>query len=115
MESHPVVGWVSRRHPRVHGWMWYGNASASGLPVHERLLSSADMGPAEERKYCRTDDAGKSVLRAAMRACGLGFYRICLTVRNSVARHTRSGRSQYRSAMMVRSRNIRRRRLPMLY
>ena len=30
------------------------------------LLANADMGPAEVRDYCRTDDAGKSLLRAAM-------------------------------------------------
>jgi magnesium chelatase family protein len=31
-----------------------------------RLLSNADMGPAEVRDHCRVDDAGKSLLRAAM-------------------------------------------------
>jgi magnesium chelatase family protein len=31
-----------------------------------RLLSNADMGPAEVREYCRIEDAGKSLLRAAM-------------------------------------------------
>jgi magnesium chelatase family protein len=31
-----------------------------------QLLSNADMGPAEVREYCRIDDAGKSLLRAAM-------------------------------------------------
>ena len=31
-----------------------------------RLLANADMGPAEVREYCRIDDAGKSLLRAAM-------------------------------------------------
>jgi magnesium chelatase family protein len=31
-----------------------------------RLLSNADMGPAEVRDFCRIDDAGKSLLRAAM-------------------------------------------------
>jgi len=30
------------------------------------LMSNADMGPAEVRDYCRVDDAGKSLLRAAM-------------------------------------------------
>lgn len=30
------------------------------------LLSNADMGPAEVREYCRLDDTGKSLLRAAM-------------------------------------------------
>jgi magnesium chelatase family protein len=30
------------------------------------LLSNADMGPAEVRDHCRVDDAGKSLLRAAM-------------------------------------------------
>jgi magnesium chelatase family protein len=31
-----------------------------------RLLSNADMGPAEVRDFGRIDDAGKSLLRAAM-------------------------------------------------
>jgi magnesium chelatase family protein len=31
------------------------------------LLSNADMGPAEVRDVCRVDDAGKSLLRAAMK------------------------------------------------
>jgi magnesium chelatase family protein len=30
------------------------------------LLANADMGPAEVRDYCRVNDAGKSLLRAAM-------------------------------------------------
>jgi magnesium chelatase family protein len=30
------------------------------------LLTNADMGPAEVREHCRSDDAGKSLLRAAM-------------------------------------------------
>jgi magnesium chelatase family protein len=31
-----------------------------------RLLTNADMGPGEVREYCQLDDAGKSLLRAAM-------------------------------------------------
>jgi magnesium chelatase family protein len=31
-----------------------------------RLMSNADMGPAEVRDHCQVDDAGKSLLRAAM-------------------------------------------------
>jgi magnesium chelatase family protein len=30
------------------------------------LMSNADMGPAEVRTFCQIDDAGKSLLRAAM-------------------------------------------------
>jgi magnesium chelatase family protein len=30
------------------------------------LLTNADMGPAEVREYCAVDDAGRSLLRAAM-------------------------------------------------
>ena len=30
------------------------------------LLANADMGPAEVREHCRLDDAGKSLLKAAM-------------------------------------------------
>jgi magnesium chelatase family protein len=31
-----------------------------------RLPSNADMGPAEVREFCPVDEAGKSLLRAAM-------------------------------------------------
>ena len=31
-----------------------------------KLMSNADMGPAEVRDFCRLDDAGKSLLKAAM-------------------------------------------------
>jgi magnesium chelatase family protein len=31
------------------------------------LLSNADMGPAEVRDYCQVDEAGRSLLRAAMK------------------------------------------------
>jgi magnesium chelatase family protein len=32
-----------------------------------RLLTNADMGPAEVRDFCKLDDAGRSLLRAAMK------------------------------------------------
>ena len=44
-----------------------------------RLLTNADMGPAEVREYCRLDEAGKSLLRAAMSQLGMSaraFHRI---------------------------------------
>jgi magnesium chelatase family protein len=31
-----------------------------------RMLANADTGPGEVRDYCRLDDAGKSLLKAAM-------------------------------------------------
>jgi magnesium chelatase family protein len=31
-----------------------------------RMLANADMGPGEVRDFCRLDDAGKSLLKAAM-------------------------------------------------
>jgi magnesium chelatase family protein len=31
------------------------------------LLANADMGPAEVRQFCQVDDAGNSLLRAAMK------------------------------------------------
>jgi magnesium chelatase family protein len=31
-----------------------------------KLMSNADMGPAEVREFCKVDEAGKSLLRAAM-------------------------------------------------
>ncbi len=43
------------------------------------LLCNADMGPAEVRQYCPLDDAGKSLLRAAMTQLGMSaraFHRI---------------------------------------
>ena len=43
------------------------------------LLCNADMGPAEVREYCPLDDAGKSLLRAAMTQLGMSaraFHRI---------------------------------------
>jgi len=43
------------------------------------LLCNADMGPAEVREFCPLDDAGKSLLRAAMSQLGMSaraFHRI---------------------------------------
>ncbi len=43
------------------------------------LLCNADMSPAEVREYCRLDDAGNSLLRAAMSQLGMSaraFHRI---------------------------------------
>ncbi len=43
------------------------------------LLCNADMGPAEVREHCPLDDAGKSLLRAAMTQLGMSaraFHRI---------------------------------------
>jgi magnesium chelatase family protein len=43
------------------------------------LLCNADMGPAEVREFCRLDDAGKNLLRAAMSQLGMSaraFHRI---------------------------------------
>ena len=44
-----------------------------------RLTRNADMGPAEVREYCRIDDAGRSLLRAAMTQLSMSaraFHRI---------------------------------------
>ena len=44
-----------------------------------RLLCNADMGPAEVREYCALDDAGRSLLRAAMQQLHLSaraYHRI---------------------------------------
>jgi len=44
-----------------------------------RLTCNADMGPAEVREYCRIDDAGRSLLRAAMTQLSMSaraFHRI---------------------------------------
>jgi magnesium chelatase family protein len=43
------------------------------------LLCNADMGPAEVREFCRLNEAGKNLLRAAMSQLGMSaraFHRI---------------------------------------
>jgi len=53
--------------------------AAGGASGKMTLLSNADMGPAEVRERCRLDDAGKSLLRAAMSQLGMSaraFHRI---------------------------------------
>ena len=50
-----------------------------GAAGRTQLLCNADMGPAEVREQCRLDDAGKSLLRAAMSQLGMSaraFHRI---------------------------------------
>ena len=52
-----------------------------------KLLSNADMGPKEVRECCALDDAGKTLIKAAMRQLGLsarGFHRI-LKVSRTIA------------------------------
>jgi magnesium chelatase family protein len=39
----------------------------TGISVNGRLMTNADMGPAEIREFCMVDEAGHSLLRAAMR------------------------------------------------
>jgi magnesium chelatase family protein len=51
------------------------------------LLSNADMGPAEVRDFCRVDDAGKSLLRAAMQQLNMSaraYHRILKLARTIV-------------------------------
>ncbi|MEA3406956.1 MAG: YifB family Mg chelatase-like AAA ATPase [Chloroflexota bacterium] len=43
------------------------------------LYCNADMGPAEVRKHCELDDAGRTLMKAAMRQLGLsarGYHRV---------------------------------------
>lgn len=50
-----------------------------GSKGNQPLLCNADMGPAEVREFCRLDDAGKNLLRAAMSQLGMSaraFHRI---------------------------------------
>ena len=63
------------------------------------MLANADMGPGEVRDFCRLDDAGKSLLKAAMqqlhmsaRACG-GFLKSPL-YSEAGADHRRPGRQR---------------------
>ena len=53
--------------------MRFADISRDYNPVHfdarfagTRMLANADMGPGEVRDYCQLDDAGKSLLKAAM-------------------------------------------------
>lgn len=52
-----------------------------------RVLTNADMGPVEVRRYCVLDDAGKSLLRAAMAQLGLSAraYHRVLKVARTIA------------------------------
>ena len=53
--------------------------AVSGTNGNVPLLCNADMGPAEVREYCRLDDSGKNLLRAAMTQLGMSaraFHRI---------------------------------------
>lgn len=52
-----------------------------------KLVTNADMGPKEVREYCRLDEAGNTLIKAAMRQLGLnarGFHRI-LKVSRTIA------------------------------
>lgn len=43
------------------------------------LVCNADMGPGEVRRFCTLDDAGRALIRAAMRQMGLsarGYHRV---------------------------------------
>jgi magnesium chelatase family protein len=65
----------STRSCRTTGWGTLGGIRSRVAAARERqrhrfaetaLLTNADMGPAEVREYCPLDDAGRSLLRAAM-------------------------------------------------
>ena len=59
----------------LSGWGGAGAFSDGKLT----LLCNADMGPAEVRQHCPLDDAGRSLLRAAMTQLGMSaraFHRI---------------------------------------
>jgi len=46
---------------------------------HTRLLTNADMGPAEVRRHCQLDGAGQRLMQAAMRQLHLsarGYHRV---------------------------------------
>jgi magnesium chelatase family protein len=52
-----------------------GVGDPSGIPLH----CNADMGPAEIRKFCKVDEAGKALLKAAMQQMHLSaraYHRI---------------------------------------
>jgi magnesium chelatase family protein len=47
--------------------------------VDTSLACNADMGPAEVREYCPVDEAGRSLLKAAMRQLAMSaraFHRV---------------------------------------
>jgi magnesium chelatase family protein len=51
----------------IRGRVEAARARQRGRFEGTRLLTNADMGPAEVRDFCRLDDAGRSLLRAAMK------------------------------------------------
>jgi len=60
--------------PGAHLWAAFGphwhphRGASSGAQEADRLsaICNADMGPAEVREDCRVDEAGRSLLKAAM-------------------------------------------------
>jgi magnesium chelatase family protein len=72
MKSGPTTGWASRRTCSSRTGAIQARVEAARERQRQRfgagsgLLSNADMGPAEVRDHCPVDDAGRSLLRAAM-------------------------------------------------
>jgi magnesium chelatase family protein len=56
------------------------------------MLSNADMGPAEVREHCPVDDAGRTLLKAAMQQLHMSVRAVprakaCFSLRNSSGIH----------------------------
>ena len=69
---------VRARVEAARGWQrlrFQGLGERVGSPIH----CNADMGPAEIRQFCRVDEAGKALLKAAMQQMHLSaraYHRI---------------------------------------
>ena len=64
-----------------------GRTGQRGRFVGTKLLTNADMGPKEVRVYCKLDEAGNALIKAATRQLGLSarsFHRI-LKVSRTIA------------------------------
>jgi magnesium chelatase family protein len=73
------------------------------------LMSNADMGPSEVRTFCPIDDAGKSLLRAAMHQLQMSaraYHRI-LKLSRTIADSSTSSEQAWRAAMGSRRRILR--------
>jgi hypothetical protein len=73
------------------------------------MLANADMGPGEVRDFCRLDEAGKSLLKAAMQQLHMSaraYHRI-LRRRFSIGRGDNLDHNQLRADAQLCNRSIR--------
>ena len=82
----------------MHGWRARARQRrrfAGYADGHSQLLTNADMGPGEIREFCAVDEAGHSLLRAAMRQLHMSaraYHRTLKLARTTPARATAGAR-----------------------